>query len=217
MSEVDLIEVSKREKFGKLNNRRMRSRGMLPAVLYGHGEETVSLTIPADQFEASLRHGAKVIRLQGAAKGQALLQDVQWDVFHQQVLHVDLLRVSAKERVVVEVPVALRGVAPGDREGGVTEQLLHTVEVEASPANIPEQLQVNVNDLHLHGSIKVSEIEDLPEGVKLITDLDAPLVQCVEPEIVPEVEEGIAVEGAEPEVIRREEEEEDTEEGSAPE
>ena len=67
------------------------------------------LTIPADQLRATLRHGHKVVDLAGDASGQALLQDVQWDAFHQHLVHVDLLRVDANERVTVEVPLLLMG------------------------------------------------------------------------------------------------------------
>src|SRR5436189_5414637 len=86
---AETLKVEKRKSFGKRNNERLRRAGRLPAVLYGHGEECVSLTLASDQFETSLRHGAKVVDLHGDAEGKALLQDVQWDVFYQQVLHVD--------------------------------------------------------------------------------------------------------------------------------
>ena len=105
----DVLEVSARESLGKLNSRRLRAEGILPAVLYGHGKEPVSLMLPADQLHASLRHGAHVVELQGAATGQALLQAIQWDTFQQHLLHVDLLRVDSKERVKVQVEVVLRG------------------------------------------------------------------------------------------------------------
>ena len=117
------LHVEKRKSFGKRNNERLRRAGRLPAVLYGHGEEAVSLTLAADQFEASLRHGAKVVDLDGDASGKALLQDVQWDTFFQQVLHVDLLRVRAGEKVTIEVPIELRGESPGVRDGGIIEQV----------------------------------------------------------------------------------------------
>ena len=84
--------------FGKRNNERLHRAGNCRPCLYGHGEEPVSLTLAADQFEASLRHGARSSTSM-ACNGKALLQDVQWDTFFQQVLHVDLLRVDAGEKV----------------------------------------------------------------------------------------------------------------------
>ncbi|NOY30403.1 MAG: 50S ribosomal protein L25 [Planctomycetes bacterium] len=200
----DVLEVAAREQHGKLRNRRLRASGHLPAVLYGHGEESVSLSISSDQLRASLRHGAKVVQLAGAAKCQALLKDIQWDTFQQYVLHVDLLRVDEKDRVKIEVPVSLRGEAPGTHEGGVIEHLIHHLEIETSPANIPEQLQANVNELHLGGLLKASELSGLPEGATFTGDADAVIVQCVEPTATPSEEDSAeeAVSGSvEPEVI----------------
>lgn len=196
----DVLDVSARESLGKLNSRRLRADGIVPAVLYGHGKESVSLKLPADQLRASLRHGAHVVELKGAAKGQALLQDIQWDTFQQHILHVDLLRVDAKELVKVEVPVELRGHAPGENEGGVIEFLLHSLEIETSVASVPDKLHLNVNDLHLGGSLKAADIEDMPAGATVIGDEGAVIVQCVEPTIAPD-EEDLAATGAEPEII----------------
>lgn len=207
MSEV--LEVTKRELHGKRNNWRLRQTGRLPAVLYGHGMEPVSLSVSADGLEASLRHGAKVVELKGDAAGQALFQELQWDTFQKHVLHVDLLRVDAKDRVEIEVDVLLKGVAPGENEGGVVEHLVHRLEIETDPAHIPDHLHVNINHLHLGGSLKIKDIIDLPEGAKVLGEQDIVLVQCVEPTELPD-EEGLA-DGAEPEVIGRKAEDEEEE------
>lgn len=198
MSEV--LEVTKREQHGKLNNGRLRRSGKLPAVLYGHGQEPLSLSVTAEGLEATLRHGAKVVELKGDADGQALLQEIQWDTFQQHVLHIDLLRVDAKDRVTIEVDLLLRGEAPGEHEGGVVEHLIHHLEIETDPAHIPDHLHVSINHLHLGGTLKVKDIIDLPEGAKVLGDADMVLVQCVEPTEAPE-EESAA--GAEPELIGR--------------
>jgi large subunit ribosomal protein L25 len=205
----ELLHVQKRKALGKRNNVRLRRKGRLPAVLYGHGEEAVSLTLAADEFEASLRHGAKVVDLDGDASGKALLQDVQWDTFFQQVLHVDLLRVRAGERVTIEVPVELRGEAPGSREGGVIEQPIHSIEIEVALDVIPDKLHLNINHLEIDGHLTAKDIEDLPEGAKILSDEDAVIVQCVPPAV--EEEEAPAEEAAagEPEVIGKGKEEEE--------
>jgi large subunit ribosomal protein L25 len=197
---AEVLEVTLRETRGKLRSRRLRYEGRLPAVLYGHGKDSLSLTIAADQVRSALRHGAQVVDLQGAADGQALLQDVQWDTFQQHLLHIDLLRVDASDRIKVVVPLVLHGEAPGESEGGIVEVLHHTLEVETSPGNIPDKFEINVNDLHINGSLTAANIEDIAEGVKLLIDADQVLVQCVEPTVVPD-EEDVAVTGEEPEII----------------
>lgn len=202
----DVLEVSARESLGKLNSRRLRAEGIVPAVLYGHGEESVSLKLPASQLRASLRHGAHVVELQGAASGQALLQDVQWDTFQQHILHVDLLRVDAKERVKVELPVVLRGQAPGENEGGVVDHVRHTIEIETTVISVPEALHLSVNGLHLGSTLTAADIEDMPAGATVVGDADAVLVSCHEPAAIADEEE-VAATGAEPEVIGAKDEE----------
>jgi large subunit ribosomal protein L25 len=208
---AELLHVEKRKSFGKRNNVRLRRAGRLPAVLYGHGEESLSLTLAADEFEASIRHGAKVVDLDGDASGKALLQDVQWDTFFQQVLHVDLLRVRAGEKVKIDVPVELRGEAAGVRDGGILEQMIHSIEIEVALDVIPDKLHLNVKDLQIGEQLTAKDIVDLPEGAKILSDEDAMIVHCVmravEEEAAP-AEEGAV---AEPEVIGKGKEEEEEE------
>jgi large subunit ribosomal protein L25 len=214
---AELIKVEKRKSFGKRNNERLRRSGRLPAVLYGHGEEAVSLSLAADQLEASLRHGAKVVDLDGDASGKALLQDVQWDTFFQHVLHVDLLRVRAGEKVRIDVPVELRGEAPGVQNGGIIEQMIHSIEIEVPLDVIPDKLHLSIKNLQIDDQLTAKDIIDLPPGAKILSDEDAMIVHCIMP-MVQEEEEAAPEEGAaaaEPEVIgkgKEEEEEEQAEE-----
>lgn len=212
---ADTIQVEKREKIGKLHNRRLRVEGRVPAVLYGHGEDPVHLVMPADQLRATLRHHAQVVQLDGAADGQALLQEIQWDTFQQHIMHVDLLRVVKGERITVTVPVHTHGTAPGDAEGGITEQVLHEVEIETAPAFIPEELRIEINGLELHDSLYVKDLEGLPEEASYVTPEDELVVHCIEPTApVEEEEDALGTAGAEPEVIGESDEEDKDEEAS---
>jgi large subunit ribosomal protein L25 len=210
---ANLLEVESRKQFGKRNNRRLRDEGKLPAVLYGHGEEPQSLTLSADQLESNVRHGAKVLDLSGAATGKALLQDLQWDTFFHHVLHVDLLRVHAGEKVTVEVPIELRGEAQGANDGGVVEQLIHSVEIEVPLDLVPEKLHVNIKNLQVGGSLLIKDIFDLPAGATVSIDPEEVVVHCELPVAQEEEAAEEAAGAAEPEVISKGKEEE--EEGEA--
>lgn len=212
---ANLLTVEPRTKFGKRNNIRLHREGKLPAILYGHGEEAVSLTLGADQLEAVVRHGAKVVDLEGAATGKALLQDIQWDTFFHQVLHVDLLRVVAGEKVTVEVPIELKGEAPGVNDGGIIEHLIHSVEIEVPLDVVPEKLHIRIGSLQIGGELYIKDISDLPAGATVNADPDEVVVHCSLP--VAEEEEAAGEEGtgAEPEVIAKGKEKEEGEEGEA--
>jgi large subunit ribosomal protein L25 len=207
---ANLLHVEPRKIVGKRNNRRLREHGRLPAVLYGHGEEVLSLSLSADQLETAVRHGAKVVDLDGAASGKALVQEVQWDTFFHHVLHVDLLRVVAGEKVTVEVAIGLKGEAPGTREGGVLEQTIHSVEIEVPLDLVPDKLHVNINHLDIGGELLVKDIIDVPAGATVLAEPDDVVVRCEKPMV--EEEEAAAEEAAataEPEVISKGKEEEE--------
>lgn len=204
----DVLTAESRDQLGKLHNRRLRATGKIPAVLYGHGEGSQSLTLAKDQLRLVLRHGGKLVELQGAAKGQALLQALQWDAFGRELLHVDLLRVHAGDRVTVEIPIELKGEAPGEREGGVVELVLHEVTIEVSPANLPEKLVLDVSELEMNGSAGAEKILNLPQGAKVLINEGDIIVHCVPPAGEPPEEESLAPSSGEPELVGKKAEEE---------
>ncbi len=204
------LEVIARSRGGKHGNRRLRQSGKVPAVLYGHGQENLSLAVPADALAAALRHGTRLVTLTGVIQESAFIRELQWDTYGTRVLHVDFTRISADELVKVTLVVELRGEAPGVREGGVTDQLIHGIQIECPAGAIPEKLYVNVNHLKLNESIKLGQLE-LPARSKAFGDPEAIVVQCIVPVEKPEEGEEAAAVG-EPEVIGAKKEEEEAEE-----
>lgn len=202
---AEVLNVKARQPSGKREARRIRRSGSVPAVLYGHGQEVVSLSVPAERVAALIRHGSRLVDLQGAVAETAFIRDLQWDTFGQEILHVDFTRISAEELVEVTVPVELRGEAPGVKEGGIVEHLLHEVEIGCRAGSIPEKLVVNINELNLGESLTIEDIE-LPEGVKILLEESATVASCHLPAV--EEEEAEPTEGEEPEVIGRKAEEE---------
>jgi len=206
MSET--LAVESRELRGKLNNRRLRASGKIPAVLYGHGQDPVSLAVPAEQFDAMVRQGSRMVTLSGAVDESAFIRECQWDTWGNHVIHVDFTRISAHEKVQVQVTIELRGEAPGVKAGGTVKQLLHEIELECEAAEIPEKLTVNINDLELNGSITVAALE-LPSGAKAFEEPTQDIVQCIE--ITEQAEEEGEIGEVEPEVIGRKKEDDEAE------
>lgn len=203
---AEVLNVEPRETLGKRNARRLREAGKVPVVLYGHGEQNVSLAAAADQVQAVIRHGARVVDLTGAVSEKAFIRELQWDTYGLEVLHVDFTRVSADEKVEVELAIELRGEAPGVKDGGVVAQLVHEISAECLVTSIPDKLHLSINELKLGDELTASDIE-LPPGVTLLSEPDEVIVHCAEPKA--EAEEESVAEGAEPEVIGRKAEEEE--------
>jgi len=205
----DVLNVTKRETSGKKSRRRLRATGVVPAILYGHKEDNVCLSVSSAELSPVLKHGGKLVELRGAVTEKALIRELQWDTYGTHVLHVDFARVSEHEKVHVTVPVELKGEAAGAKEGGVVEQPIHEVEVECPASAIPEKIIVRINDLPLNGSLTIGDITP-PDQVRILDDADLVVVSCHAPQEAPE--EAAAPGAVEPEVIGRVAKEEGAEE-----
>lgn len=203
---AEALNVKVRPAQGKRAARRLRAQGTIPGILYGHGEANVNLAVPTTEISSAVRHGVRVVELKGVVNEKAFIRDLQWDVYGVDILHVDFARVSEHERIELRVAVELRGQAPGLKEGGVVELLVHDLEVECEALRIPEKLEINVNELQLDGSITAGQIK-LPPGVTLVSDAETLVVHCILPLVQDEA--ALLEAGAgEPEVIGRKPEEE---------
>ncbi len=210
---TDVLNVAIRSEKGTNQVRRLRREGRTPAVLYGHGEANVSLSVTTADLESLLRHGTKMVDLAGEVTDKVLIRAVQWDAFGLHVLHVDLNRVSESERVEVTVPVDLRGEAPGAKLGGIVEQHIHDLEIECPAGQIPERIVVSIKELELAESITVGQLE-VPPNVTVLTNADDTVVSCQAAAPLPEDEEAGEVPGtSEPEVIGRKAEDEEGDAG----
>jgi len=202
------IKATTRKETGSRQVKKLRAKGLTPAILYGRGERPVQVTISEHDLELALQHGERLLEVDvDGAIQNALVKDVQYDTFGHFVQHVDLLRVSLTDRVEVDVRVVLRGTPKGLAVGGVLNQIAGDIKIECPVAAIPEEIRVMVTELGLDESLHLRDIQ-LPEGVVLLDDPDAVLCQCTEvaEEVVAPVE-GEAE--AEPEVIGAKTEEEE--------
>jgi len=197
MSEQLNVEI--REIRGKRRNRRLRKTGVIPAILYGHKEQELALSVPESELSNYVHGGQRVVQLAGAVDDMAFIREVQWDTWGDEILHVDFARVSADESVEVDLVVEIRGEAPGAKEGGVVSQQSHQIQVRCPLTSIPEKLSLSINTLELNESITAGQLE-LPEGAELLTGPDTTIVQCMPPMEEVEDEEGADM-SMEPEVI----------------
>jgi large subunit ribosomal protein L25 len=221
MAETFVLEVQERSTRGSNAAKQLRKKGLVPAVSYGHGEGTASLSVPGEELYKAVRHGVRIfdVKLNGNVQ-KTLLRDLQWDALGHDILHADFYRVRADETITLDVKVEVRGTAVGIAAGGVLVQQIHSLTVECLIVNIPESIRVNVAELQLNQAIHVRELQ-LPEGVKVKNDPEAIVAQVtlkIIEEIAPAAAAVPTTETAEPEVIGRVKAEEgEEEEGAAPE
>jgi len=213
------IKGKKRDGLGTRASKKMRRDGMIPAVLYGHKLENVNLSIPLEDFNRVLDSGSRILNIRiGHALEQALLKDVQYDIYGDNVLHADFARISLDEKVTLEVPIELTGTAQGQKEGGIVDQPVKHVEVETLATNIPEFIEVDISSLNVDDALTVADIQ-APEGIIIKANPQTVVVHVVPP--VEEVEPAVAAAEeaaapAEPEVITAKKEAPEEEEESAP-
>lgn len=166
---IETIEVTKRETLGSRAMIKIREKGLIPAILYGHGEENLCLTLPLDTVNKLIKHGTKLVNLTGAATDSALLRAVQWSSMGDRVIHVDFARVSQTEAVDVTIPIHLHGEAPGAATAaGQLRFVVHEVTIHCPAGNIPEYLTCDISSLQIGMSIHVNELK-LPEGATPVT------------------------------------------------
>src|SRR5688572_22088278 len=211
------LSAEPREQRGKGGSRKLRSAGRIPAVIYGHGETTRSLTVDGRELErlfAHIRRESTVItvKISGEkAEVKALIREVQSHPSRGTILHVDFYQIHAGERITVEVPIHLVGTPAGVKAGGILQHSLNELEIECLADQIPNEIRIDVTALEIGDSLHVSDLP-LPEGVDSLVDGDRSVASVIPPTVVaaPVVAEGVepVATTAEPEVIKRGKEEE---------
>ncbi len=224
-----IIEAEKREGRGKNNSRRARRDGRIPAVLYGGGTDTMPLLVDPKAVEAVLHSGSgentlftMKVASEGELQGKFMIKDHQVDPVSDRLLHADFLRIALDKTIRVEVAIRTVGVARGVKlQGGILEHPMREVEVECLPQDIPEHIEVDITELDLGKSYRVSDLKVAP-AVKILTDPTMPVIAVVAPTVEKEPEP--AAEGAvpaeapaEPELIKKGKAESAEEGGAAPE
>ncbi len=219
------LKVELRDGTGKSVARKLRREGMVPGVVYREGKsQTISLNKKEVAYFINQTAGEQgIVNLtfsNGDAK-LALLKEYQTDPVMGELLHTDFFEVSLKEAIIVTVPVNAVGVAVGvKRDGGILQNVTREIEIECLPDKIPGHIDVDISELEIGGSIHVSDLI-VPEGVKIVSNLEDVILLIVEPTKVeieaPEEEEVEEAEGAEPELEKKgkkEEEESATEDST---
>jgi large subunit ribosomal protein L25 len=178
MAEIK-IAAEPRESFGKGAARQLRRAGRIPAVLYGHKEEPVHLSLPEHELFLALKTPNVLLNLEitGGKSQLAIPKAVAKDPVKRSLEHIDLLLVRSGEKVTVEVPVVTTGEVAS---GGLLELVLTSLSVETEATHIPGSVEVSVQGLAEGAQITAAQVE-LPSGTTLVTDPEAVVVHVLTP------------------------------------
>ena len=210
--EKPVLNAEVREKTGKEIAKKLRTRGLIPAVFYGPRSETVALMVDPKELSKTLQTeaGENVIIDLNIRKGEdsfqkmVMLKEIQIHPLRRKALHADFYEVSMEQMVTVEIPVHLLGKPEGVKAGGILDQVLRTIQIQCLPGDIPRSIDVDVNALMIGDSVHVKDVQ-LEKG-KILTDPNFTIASVVPPaaEAKP-AEEAAPEEGAEAEEKEKEE------------
>ena len=225
MATTATISATSREQTGKGAARSVRREGRVPGVLYGHGEESVALTVDTRELQrlvhsVSIENTIVDLALDGGRQPvKVLIREIQRHPTNDEYLHIDFFHVAMDEKISVEVPIVLIGEPIGVRtKEGIVDHQLRELEVYCLPGEIPEKIEVDVSGLDIGDAIHVQDLV-VPEGVEVEADPERSVVTVLPPAVIPvEEEAAVAAEEVptEPELIGKRKAEEEGEEEERP-
>jgi large subunit ribosomal protein L25 len=180
------IEAVLREKTGKETAKKVRFKGDVPAIVYGRGDNlAIEISKASLKTLNSIHFSQSAVidmELAGAQKKDSfsvLIKDLQYNPLTEAIMHIDFIRVSLEEKIRVNVPVVLKGEPKGLKDGGILEQILWQLVIEALPLDIPEKIDVEVSHLGIGNSVHVSEIK-LSDNLKIVNSPEETVATVVE-------------------------------------
>jgi large subunit ribosomal protein L25 len=202
-----------REGVGKEKAKKLRSKGLIPAIFYGPRAQTIPLVIHSKELTKALQTeaGENVLIDLDIQKGPqsdrkvVMLKDIQIDPLLRVTLHTDFYEVAMDEMVTVEVPVHLVGKPEGTKVGGILEQVRRAIQVQCLPGDIPKSIDIDVSALKIGDSIHVQDIN--VEKTKIISDTNFTIATVVPPVVEEKVAEAVAPEAVEGAEVKEKEEE----------
>jgi large subunit ribosomal protein L25 len=197
------LKARLRQGTGKGTARKARREGLVPAILYGEGEEPRRLAVTYKDFYPVIHTKAREnvvldLKIEGAEEREckAIIREIQYHPVREEILHVDFQHISMSKKITVEVPVEIVGEAVGVKtHGGILEVILRDIEVECLPADIPDAIRVDVSALDVGDSIQVSDLQI--ENARIVSDPESTVITIVAPTVIEEVKVEVAAEGEE--------------------
>ena len=195
------LDIETRESVGKKSTKAIRRDGKIPSTLYFKGDEPESIAIDKIKLYQALKSDQRVYEVELGGESQyVMVKAVQYHPVTDEIIHLDFMRVRRSEKMTISVPLVLVGKPIGVVEGGILSQALNQIEISCFPTDVPEQVELNIEDLELNSAKSVADLEIDIEDLDIVTDPSLNIVSITPPaseeEVVEEVED--VQEGDEP-------------------
>ena len=182
--EQRILTIETRDKLGKNACRKLREQAKVPAVVFGKGMESIAVTVDRKELESAIAGEGGInhlitLKSAGVLDGEiVIVSELTRHCLKDRTLHVDLHKINLQEKVKVKVPVSITSVAKGIKDGGVQDLVMHEIELECLPGQIPEHIDLDVSELGIGESLHVSDLK-LPAGLKVVDDPSATVVNIL--------------------------------------
>ena len=203
MNQQIVIKAAVRNEKGKGFVRKLRSKKIIPAVLYGHKVDPVMLAIENSEIVKAFKTGddSTLIKVLIDNQGKTdeklvMIRETQRHPVKNNILHLDLFAVNVKEKIHAPVHIRITGESPGVKLGGILRQIVREIEVRALPTEIPQHFEVDISNLEIGDSLQVSDL-NTPDNVQLLVDESAPILSIMPPTVIKEDEPEEGEEGEE--------------------
>ena len=182
------LDVLNRTELRSKSVRALRKKGFIPGVLYYAGEENVNISIEKSVLFHAMQSGQRIFEVDQEGDSQyTMIKQLQYHPVTDEVIHIDLMRVRRSEKITISVPLVLIGESIGVKEGGVLSQSLNQVEISCFPTDVPEQIELNIEELELNSAKNVGDLELNLEDVDIVTDPSLNIVSITPPAAEEEV------------------------------
>ena len=208
------LRAERRDDLTKSYTNQLRNKGLIPSVVYGNDKEAITVAVENIELLKTLRDEGRnaviTLDIEQGESVEVMLHEYQVDPLRDEVIHADFYVVDMSQEMDVTVSIQLEGEPAGVKEGGILQQPLYELQIRATPANIPDQITINVADLAIGDAISVADL-DKADGYEVTEDPDTTIVTVTAPQAEEELEPSEDDEFVEPELVDQKGEQEDAE------
>ena len=210
------LDITSRKEIRTKGAKKIRRKGSVPGVLYYAGEDALNISIEKSTLFRAMQSGQRIFEIKQKGESQyTMIKQIQYHPVSDEIMHIDLMRVRRSEKITISVPIVLIGEAIGVKEGGVLSQSMTQIEISCYPTDVPEKIELNVEDLELNSSMSVGDLNVELEDVDILSESSLNIVSVTPPAIEEEVEEIEEEEGVSQEDESQEISDEKTDEPSS--